>query len=946
MIKRHKALLVRIAYALVLVLIAARAYQQAVYYDVALVDLPIRKRPAAGGEVSIKLPNMAPLRGSVPVLVFQFRNAGTEARQIAITLNGFPQARVTVAPGAQRRFDLALSKSTGDALSVGVPWLLQLRGSGGGWSLQSLAARSYHARLDHIGVIVPSGYDRFTRVAPWGSIPVLLVLFAATVAARTRIARPRLTTALMAMAGAVLTALSMAAEVSPFHVLISRPVFWLLVGVAFLPGCASLARLGGAVLLALTRSGRAFWRRHPTTLERLSALLGLCALALAQPVFEVLSPSPEFFAARNTTVDDVLLAIAAVCIGLPLLLTAIEWSLRRFSPRAGTFFFMLMVTLLTSALLLPWVKRAESLQVAGSFAVAIGGGALLALGALRLPAVGQFLSALAPAAIVLPALFLLNGQVQRALIPVRGVANGPVLARTPPMVIVVFDELPLSSLLDVDGRLDAERFPNFAAFAGDAFWFRRASTVSPSTVWAVPAIASGRYPSRPGSVPTLRYYPDNLFTFLSDRYEMSIFGRFLQLCPEARCQYDLFVPGESVSALLEDLGIVWLHVALPEPLTSSLPSVVGDWAGFAQGRRWRKDDGQLQRNHRGGEFDRFLASIDGRPARLNFLHTLLPHMPFEYVPSGRRYQAMDHQGRKERGMGLFWRASPAYVDAVHQRHLLQVAYVDHLVGRLVARLRALGAYDEALVVITADHGASYKEGTSRRSPRGTNLADIMLVPLFVKLPGQTHGEAIDRNVENVDLLPTIADVVGTPLPFEVDGRSLLDQNPPERTLKRIFDVGPTKVRVREVTQWEPLLQRSLARKHARFGAGDQARLYSTPGTQALLGAALNRVDAVSVRGPAELSIGIDGVQRFGEVDLAADFLPLEVRGRIRGATPPLALAVAVNGVVVATTVSYEQQERHVFSTMIPDTSLRQGANDVRVFQIDAEATRVTTGAAN
>jgi hypothetical protein len=44
-----------------------------------------------------------------------------------------------------------------------------------------------------------------------------------------------------------------------------------------------------------------YWTRHEVTLERAAALLGLAAVAVAQPVFEVVSKSPEFFAARGTT---------------------------------------------------------------------------------------------------------------------------------------------------------------------------------------------------------------------------------------------------------------------------------------------------------------------------------------------------------------------------------------------------------------------------------------------------------------------------------------------------------------------------------------------------------------------------------------------------------------------------------------------------------------------
>ena len=46
-----------------------------------------------------------------------------------------------------------------------------------------------------------------------------------------------------------------------------------------------------------------------------------------------------------------------------------------------------------------------------------------------------------------------------------------------PVVILVLDELPLTSILDGKGDIDAVRYPSFARFAADAYWFRDATTV-------------------------------------------------------------------------------------------------------------------------------------------------------------------------------------------------------------------------------------------------------------------------------------------------------------------------------------------------------------------------------------------------------------------------------------------------------------------------------------
>ena len=77
--------------------------------------------------------------------------------------------------------------------------------------------------------------------------------------------------------------------------------------------------------------------------------------------------------------------------------------------------------------------------------------------------------------------------------------------------------------------------------------------------------------------------------------------------------------------------------------------------------------------------------------------------------------------------------------------------------------------ESCLLIVTADHGVSFRPGHSRRLPDADNLADIASVPLFIKLPGQKEGRIDDRNVESVDIFPTIAESLGIELSEPVDG---------------------------------------------------------------------------------------------------------------------------------------------------------------------------------
>jgi hypothetical protein len=501
--------------------------------------------------------------------------------------------------------------------------------------------------------------------------------------------------------------------------------------------------------------------------------------------------------------------------------------------------------------------------------------------------------------------------------------------RTPPIVVVIFDELPTNSLLTGDGSIDAERYPNFGALARSAYWFRNASTVAYNTSDAVPVILSGRYVPSEKAVPSLRHYPVNLFTALARHYRIFASIRFQALCPARACEQNAAIRGDSVQLLLSDLGLVWLHIVLPENLAETLPPVVGEWAEF--GRVPETPRPGIRRG-REGWFAAFLSPIDDQPARMHVLHLVLPHMPFEYVPSGRRYRAPDFQQPRLDGSLLFDKASAAFADTMHQRHLAQVGYADHLIGELIARLRHTGAYDDALVIVTSDHGASYREGRPRRNPRPSqqNLSDILQVPLFIKLPGQRQGEIVDRIVETVDILPTILDVVGAKTSFHLDGRSLIDGRDPGRT--SFFLRSRNNTRPRRLGDLSADRASSLARKERRFGRGDLQGLYAPPSARHLLGTELSRA---ALKPAADVQVTVDNLSQYESVARESDPLPIYVSGVLKTSrADPLHVVVVVNGSVAAIAQSYQARGAHMFGTLIPETALRHGKNAVDAFVVD------------
>ena len=133
----------------------------------------------------------------------------------------------------------------------------------------------------------------------------------------------------------------------------------------------------------------------------------------------------------------------------------------------------------------------------------------------------------------------------------------------PPIVLVIFDEFSSISLMDENHRIDARRYPNFAAFAQDATWFRNASSMSTWTPRAVPAILTGSYPI-PNRLPNVAGYPHNIFTLLGGTYTVRVHGTITELCPHELCTQLREPWGTRMQALLSDVSIVYLHILLPE----------------------------------------------------------------------------------------------------------------------------------------------------------------------------------------------------------------------------------------------------------------------------------------------------------------------------------------------------------------------------------------------
>jgi hypothetical protein len=304
-----------------------------------------------------------------------------------------------------------------------------------------------------------------------------------------------------------------------------------------------------------------------------------------------------------------------------------------------------------------------------------------------------------------------------ALLPLglwTGAPATPKVPSKPPVVMLIMDEFPTESLRGPDGRIDAVRYPNFARLAGMSTWFRNSTTIYDSTPKAVPAIMDARMPFK-GE--TTRDHPRSVYTLFGERgYRVVNSEEATAICPRRFCVH---APGRPPDIAEK------LHRGRPERFAAWVRSIGrGERPGF-----WIK-------------------------------HLLLPHGPWMFLPSGKQARPSvkdpvpglaSTRGFGDRGLTNFNR----------QRYMLQLGFADREIGKLLDRLQRTRLLDRALLVVTADHGFAWEVGVKdRRKVTQSNVDEIGPQPLFIKSPGQRRGVVNKSYVRTIDIVPTMADILG------------------------------------------------------------------------------------------------------------------------------------------------------------------------------------------
>jgi hypothetical protein len=678
--------------------------------------------------------------------------------------------------------------------------------------------------------------------------------------------------------------------------------------------------------------------------QRNTHLFVLCAFAIAQPLFAKLGPAPGYFAAHSLGAYDIVWFAVALVVVPPLVLMLVEAIARIAGRRARWIAHLLIVAALAALIVLPPLGGLTS-ALAYALAGLVGVGFAFAYARWR--GVRTVLSVLVFAPVLFVLVFLFASPTRHL---VSGDSNDAWQAGSsfrPPIVFIQFDALPGLLLETPSDQVDAKRFPNFAKLARDGVWYRNASNVHENTVFSVPSFVDGKLP-RKGITPTVQDHYPNLFTVLGPSYRMNVAEEATSLCPYEYCRDG----GAKSGTFLDDTRVVFNQIVRPEGDRKNLPSISDRWRAFESGplqasfkTRKKTPEFVIRHLHSGriGRFDRWLEKVGsgGNFPELDYIHMFLPHEPREFLPDGRRYVTPDSA----------LEGPPAYDNRFlseqgEQRTILQLGYTDRVVGQVIAKLKRLGIYDDALIVVVADHGESFlpEKATPagpfvpghlgyRRAVNRRNLADISSIPMFIKYP-KGHGPSgtDGRPVRSVDVFPTILGRLGIEPP-RIDGRDMNQNGYDGNRSVRVATTFDGIVRM-GVQSWQRERGVSLRRRLRMFGSGSRS-VYKDGPRPDMVG----RPVAAFEFSPTSTTPGratVDGAERFRNVNPVSPVCLCQIAGRIEGADPEgMQLAVAINGRIAATGLGFKERGKKKlnWSVMVPPSAYHDGANTVQVLRI-------------
>lgn len=215
---------------------------------------------------------------------------------------------------------------------------------------------------------------------------------------------------------------------------------------------------------------------------------------MVQPILGPFGESPESFVSAGASSADIVRFALLVGVVPIVVLAGLAATSHLLGPRVRATVQTVLVGTLVALAATAAARQVDAGSAVRLFAAGAAGVGVAVLHR-RWDPFRLFLRFASPTPLLLMASFLLVSPVAPLVRdPAPEVATGTT-GGGPPVVLIVLDELPTTSLMDGQGGIDAELYPNIGRFADTSTWYRNHTTVSYLTTVALPSLVTGRLPS-------------------------------------------------------------------------------------------------------------------------------------------------------------------------------------------------------------------------------------------------------------------------------------------------------------------------------------------------------------------------------------------------------------------------------------------------------------------
>ena len=341
-----------------------------------------------------------------------------------------------------------------------------------------------------------------------------------------------------------------------------------------------------------------------------------------------------------------------------------------------------------------------------------------------------------------------------------GCGREPEPVAAPHVVLVTLESLRTDYVGAYGGasaaRPEVPLTPALDAFAGESTVYEQAQSVTSWTLASHASLFTGLYPTAHGTEGP-RDCLDDSYTTLAERLD------------DAGYQTAAVISGPYLRPIHQLNQGFAVYDDSPASITNALAHDDVTNPAMEEGLR------------------RVLAERDTRRPLFLFAYFWDPH--YDYIPPspydemfvGPGLEPVDAR-RFETNPAIHAGMPAAQLAWIRSQYAGEIRWTDQVLGSLFAQLKRLGLWDDALVIVTADHGEEFFEH-GEKGHKNNLHGETVHVPLLVKLPGQHEARRDARLVSLVDIVPTVLQVAGLEAPANAfQGHSLLAAAPSGRSL--------------------------------------------------------------------------------------------------------------------------------------------------------------------